>query len=33
LIDEGLIKSGTKVYASSDEKIEGPIHNNGVIIL
>jgi hypothetical protein len=33
LIDEGLIKPNTKVYASSDEKIEGLINKKGAIIL
>lgn len=33
LIDEGLIKPNTKVYASSDEKIEGFINKDGAIIL
>jgi len=32
LIDKGLIKPDTKVYASSDEKIEGTKNNDGVII-
>ncbi|MDG5800671.1 hypothetical protein QA597_09900 [Marinilabiliaceae bacterium ANBcel2] len=33
LIDEGLVKPDTKVYASSDEKIEGHINKDGAIIL
>lgn len=33
LIDEGLIKPNTKVYASSDEEIEGYINKDGAIIL
>jgi len=33
LIDEGFIKPNTKVYASSNEKIEGLLNKDGAIIL
>jgi len=33
LIDEGYIKPNTKVYASSNEKIEGLLNKDGAIIL
>jgi hypothetical protein len=33
LIEEGFIKPNTKVYASSNEKIEGLLNKDGAIIL